>query len=181
MAYAHDYMRHLAGLLESIDEKQFAEALVLLQGVKRAGRKVMLAGNGASAAIASHVAVDLTKTAGVRGLTFNEPDLITCFANDYGYEQWIAKAIEFYGDSGDAVILVSSSGRSPSVVNAAATARQMKLGVITFTGFAQDNPLKQLGAVNFWVNDGRYNFVEATHQAWLLALVDAIATEVATT
>ena len=48
----------------------------------------------------------------IRMVNFNEADLITCLANDYGYEQWMAKAIEIYGDDGDQVILISSSGSS---------------------------------------------------------------------
>ena len=74
------------------------------------GRKVILVGNGGSAAMASHVAVDLTKTAGIRAINFNEADLLTCFANDYGYENWVVKALEFYADPGDLVVLISSSG-----------------------------------------------------------------------
>ena len=54
-------------------------------------KKVIISGNGGSAAIASHVAVDLTKQGGIRTINFNEPDLITCFANDYGYEHWLSK------------------------------------------------------------------------------------------
>ena len=57
-----------------------------------AGKKVIIAGNGGSAAMASHVAVDFTKAAGIRAINFNEADLITCFSNDYGYEHWVAQA-----------------------------------------------------------------------------------------
>lgn len=138
------------------------------------GRKVLLAGNGASAAIASHVAVDLTKTAGIRAMTFNEADLITCFANDYGYEHWIAKAIECYGDAGDVAVLISSSGASPNVVNAATQARAAGLGVVTLSGFNPANPLRALGDLNLWVNSRAYNVVETTHQSWLLAGLDYI-------
>lgn len=138
------------------------------------GRKVLLAGNGASAAIASHVAVDLTKTAGIRAMTFNEADLITCFANDYGYEHWIAKAIECYGDAGDVAVLISSSGASPNVVNAATQARAAGLGVVTLSGFDPSNPLRALGDLNLWVNSRAYNVVETTHQSWLLAGLDYI-------
>lgn len=143
-----------------------------LRGVRDAGRKVLVAGNGASAAIASHVAVDLTKTAGIRALTFNESDLITCFANDYGYEHWVSRAVEAYGDPGDLVILISSSGGSPNIVNAARTARARGLGVATLSGFRPDNPLRALGDVNLWVDSGAYNIVETTHQSWLLACMD---------
>ena len=79
----------------------------------------MIFGNGGSAAIASHFSVDLTKNAKVRCTNYNESDLITCFSNDYGYEMWVEKAIELYGDEGDSVILISSSGESKNMTNAA--------------------------------------------------------------
>ena len=81
----------------------------LLLNTRESGNKVLIVGNGGSAAMASHVSVDLTKQAGIRTVNFNEADLITCFANDYGYENWVKKAIEFYGDEGDVAILISSS------------------------------------------------------------------------
>ena len=68
--------------------------------------------------MASLVAVDITKSAGIRSVTFNEYDLITTLANDYGYENWIAKAIEFYHNSNDLVVLISASGQSLNVINA---------------------------------------------------------------
>jgi D-sedoheptulose 7-phosphate isomerase len=72
-------------------------------------------------------------------------------------------------------VLISSSGRSPSVLNAAIEASQMGIPVLTLTGFAPDNPLRAAGTVNLWVDDQRYNMVEATHQSWLVAMVDALA------
>ena len=56
--------------------------------MKRAG-KIIVVGNGGSAAIAGHVAVDLTKAAGMRAINFNDAALLTCFGNDYGYEHWV--------------------------------------------------------------------------------------------
>ena len=82
----------------------------LLIGLKKTGNKAIIAGNGGSAAMASHVAVDFTKQGGIRTINFNEADLITCFSNDYGYERWIEKAISFYADKDDVLILISSSG-----------------------------------------------------------------------
>ena len=138
------------------------------------GNKVIFAGNGASAAMASHCAVDLTKSAGVRAINFNEADLITCFANDYGYEEWMAKAVEFYGNEGDVLVLISSSGRSKNVLQAAEKAKQMGIEVITLSGFEEDNPLRQAGSINLWVDSRAYNIVEMTHHIWLLAVVDMI-------
>jgi D-sedoheptulose 7-phosphate isomerase len=134
----------------------------------------LLAGNGASAAIVSHAATDFTKQAGVRSQCFTDSSLITAFANDYGYENWVAKAIEFYFIEGDAVILISSSGRSKNIVNAAKLAKEKGLKVITFTGFESNNPLKLLGDVNFWLDSKAYNVIECTHMIWITTVVDMI-------
>ena len=170
-----DYFAELSGRLHDASPDQLEALCQAFTGARERGRKILLAGNGASAAIASHVAVDLTKAAGIRAVTFNEVDLITCFANDYGYAHWMAKAIEFYGDAGDVAVFISSSGASPNVVNAARQARAGGLGVVTLSGFEADNPLRALGDVNLWVNSRSYNIVETTHQSWLLAGLDHIA------
>ena len=90
-------------------------------------KKIMIFGNGGSAAIASHVSVDLTKNANIRCVNYNEADLITCFANDYGYEKWIEKTIDFYADANDVLILISSSGKSKNMLNACKAAKNVKM------------------------------------------------------
>ena len=175
LEFIKDYLdRYNKSLFETDVSDQMIKMKKMLLEVKKSGRKVIIAGNGGSAAMASHVAVDFTKQGGIRTINFNEADLITCFANDYGYEHWVAKAVEFYGDGGDVVILVSSSGSSINMVNAAQTAKKMGMSVITFTGFAPDNPLKQEGILNFWLDSRAYNVVENTHQIWLLMVCDLI-------
>lgn len=169
------YFAELSDRLRDASAEQLDALCAVLVDAGARGRKVVLAGNGASAAIASHVAVDLTKITGIRAVNFNEAALITCFANDYGYEQWVARAISAYADPGDVAVLVSSSGRSPNVLAAARQARDSGLGVVTLSGFEPDNPLRTLGDLNLWVNSRSYNVVEVTHQSWLLAAVDSIA------
>ena len=146
----------------------------MLERCQAAGAKTIIAGNGGSAAIANHCAVDFTKNAGVRCVNFNEADLITCLANDYGYDRWLAKALEFYADDGDVVILISSSGESANTIKAAEYARRRGLEVVTFTGFSASNRLRKLGDLNFWVDSRAYNIVEMTHHIWLLAVCDLI-------
>lgn len=146
----------------------------LLKRAQAGGKKVIIAGNGGSAAIASHCAVDFTKNAGIRCVNFNEADLITCFANDYGYEHWLEKALEFYADDGDVVVLISSSGKSANMVRAAEYTVAKGLTLVTFTGFSANNPLKTLGQLNFWVGSRAYNVIEMTHHIWLLAVCDLI-------
>jgi D-sedoheptulose 7-phosphate isomerase len=146
----------------------------LMESVNRKNGKVVLFGNGGSAAIASHVAVDLVKNASIKSTTYNEYDLITCLSNDYGFSRWMEKAIEYYCTDNDLVILISSSGNSENVINAAKKCKEMNIKVTTFTGFDSNNQLKQLGNINFWLDSKAYNIVEMTHQIWLLGVVDAI-------
>ena len=87
----------------------------------------MIFGNGGSAAISSHVSIDLTKNAKIRTLNFNEADLITCFSNDFGYEKWVEKAVEYYHQKNDILILISSSGESRNMLNAANFAKTNQL------------------------------------------------------
>lgn len=138
------------------------------------GSMIYIAGNGGSAAIASHVSVDLTKNAKIRCMAFNDASFITCLANDYGYENWLSAAIEFYGRPGDVGVFISSGGKSPNIVKAAQKAREKEMKTVTFTGFSEANPLRQLGDMNFWVDSCAYNVVENIHQIWLLAVVDMI-------
>ena len=154
---------------------QLLEVAVLLKEVHSQKKKVLIFGNGGSAAISSHFSVDLTKNAGLRCINCNESDLITCFANDYGFERWVEKAVDFYGDEGDLLIVISSSGSSKNMLNAVKAARRGDFkAVVTLSGFTEDNPLRKLGDINLWINCKAYNFVENIHQVWLLAVVDMI-------
>lgn len=155
------------GLYESFNK--FYE---LVKEVQSSNKKLMFAGNGASASISGHAAVDFTKQGKTRAMSFNQAGLITCFSNDYGYENWVARAVDFYGDEGDVVVLISCSGKSPNVVKAAEFAKQKGLKVVTFTGHAVDNPLKTLGDINFWVDSKAYNIIECIHMIWITVVVD---------
>jgi D-sedoheptulose 7-phosphate isomerase len=138
------------------------------------GGKLMLAGNGASASIASHLATDFAKQGKVRAMAFNDANLITALGNDCGFENWIAKAVEIYADPRDVLILISSSGKSPNVVKAAHQAKAQGLYVAAFTGFSHDNPLGAASDVNFWVDSRSYNIVECTHMILLAGIVDLL-------
>ena len=142
---------------------------------KKNRKKILIFGNGGSAAIASHFSVDLTKNAKIRCTNYNEPDLITCFSNDFGYERWVEMAIKYYGNKGDVLIVISSSGKSKNMINACIAARKKKFSkIITLTGHLVNNPVKKLGDINLWVNSKAYNYVENIHQFWLLSLVDLV-------
>jgi D-sedoheptulose 7-phosphate isomerase len=170
--FFENYFQVISKSTEKSDSRGLEAVAKIIDEAAKSGKKIIVAGNGGSAAMAAHVAVDFTKNAGVRSITFNEADLITCFANDYGYEKWLEKAIEFYSDPGDVLLLISSSGKSPNILNAATKGRELGLSVVTFSGFSPSNPLRNLGNYNFWAASEHYNVVEMTHHIWLLGLVD---------
>ena len=146
---------------------------IFLNTSKKKG-KILIFGNGGSSAIASHVSVDLTKNARIRTVNFNEADLITCFSNDYGYDRWVEKSVDFYADKNDTLVLISSSGKSKNMLNACKAAKRKKIKVISFTGHLKQNPLSRIADLSLWVHSKAYNFVENTHQVWLLTVCDLI-------
>jgi len=161
-------------VVQSVEMDLLSKAIQLIDQTGANNGKIIIAGNGGSAAMASHVAVDLTKNARIRAINFNEADLITCLANDYGYEHWVSKAITFYAERNDLVILISSSGMSKNMINGAKTAREKSLPLITFSGFNGNNLLRQLGDINFYADSRSYNVVEMVHHIWLLCMVERL-------
>lgn len=172
MDFLHSFYQQLFSHISHVDTALLQQVGKMLLEANASGGRVILVGNGGSAAIASHVAVDLTKTANITAINFNEPSLITCFANDYGYENWVAKALEFYAKPEDVFIAISSSGQSRNILNGAYYAKDSSIPVITFSGFSPNNKLRNIGDINFWVSSEIYNHVELTHEIWLLSLID---------
>ena len=176
--FVDNYFSQCAELLlnEEVSKNVLLAKRMILKAQKKGG-KLIFAGNGASASIASHASLDFTKQGKVNAVNFNEASFITAFANDYGYENWIQKALEFHCRKNDVLILISSSGTSQNVINAATYARENNIQIITFTGFSRDNGLRNLGNLNFWINSKSYNIIEGIHQIWLLCICDLIIGE----
>ena len=142
-----------------------------------AGRKVIFVGNGGSAAIASHQAIDYWKNGGMRAIAFNDPALLTCVANDFGYPHVFEKPIAMFADRGDVLIAISSGGRSENILRAANAGLDVGCRVVTLSGFRPDNPLRARGELNFYVPSESYGFVEITHLAVCHCIVDTIIAE----
>tara|TARA_B100002019_G_scaffold276367_1_gene275107 strand:+ start:222 stop:767 length:546 start_codon:yes stop_codon:yes gene_type:complete len=170
--YFKNYLDKYSEILIKSDINKLIKIANLINDIKIKKKKVIIIGNGGSASIASHVCVDLTKICKVRSVNFNEANLLTCFSNDYGYVHWAQKALSFYADKGDLLICVSSSGKSMNIINAAKYAKKVGCKIITLTGFSNKNKLKKLGHINLWLDSKNYNFIEMTHQTWLLSVVD---------
>lgn len=136
------------------------------------GNKLMFVGNGGSAGIASHMAIDYSKNGGMRSLAFNDGAALTCLGNDLGYDQVFATQLSLHGQSGDVLIAISSSGRSPNILHAVTAARTRDCRVFTLSGFTPDNPLRSMGDINIYLPSRQYGFVEIGHLAVLHAVLD---------
>jgi D-sedoheptulose 7-phosphate isomerase len=168
------YYQEIEKGLRSEKPLEFEKLAGLFSTVLKTNKKIIFTGNGGSSSIAGHLTVDCINAAGIRAVNFNDPGIITCFSNDYGYENWVSRALDCYADSGDVLVLISSSGNSENILAGARKAKSLGLSVVTLTGFDTSNPLKKMGDINFWVDSNKYNIVEMTHHIWLLAIVDYI-------
>ena len=171
--FYENYFDKISKTFSELDLLKLKKISDLFLKVKKTNKKIIICGNGGSSATASHVAVDLTKNANIRSMTFNEYDLITCFSNDYGYEKWISKSLKFYAEKGDVLVLISCSGNSQNLVNANKFAIKNGLHVVSLTGCKKDNKLNSIKKnLKLWVNSSEYNLVEIIHHMVLLFIVD---------
>lgn len=141
----------------------------------RQTRRVLFIGNGGSNSICSHMMEDYMKIARKQTLSFTDPALITCFANDYGFENAMAEWIGFSFQKGDILVAISSSGESRNILNAVKRHRSLGGEVITLSGFEPDNSLSRLGTINFVTPVVNYGIVECFHQVILHAILDELA------
>lgn len=134
--------------------------------------RIYFIGNGGSAGVASHMAIDWMKNGGFDATAFNDGALLTCLANDLGFDQVFALPLSRNARPGDVLIAISSSGRSPNILNATRAAKDAGARVITLSGFAPDNPLRISGDMNFYVPSSLYGFVEIAHLTICHGLLD---------
>ena len=172
------YADSISELLKNVDTNLINASVNLIANTKKNKNKIYIVGNGGSSSIASHVSVDFTKVAKINCSTFNNANLITCFANDYKYENWVVEAIKAYSLEQDLFILISSSGTSKNIVKAAQYCKKNNINLITLSGFKKNNPLSQSGNINFHVESEEYNYIEMTHHIILLSIVDIFAKKI---
>lgn len=155
-------------------DEGMAQSVDTILAMQQSGGKLIWVGNGGSAAIASHMATDFLKNAGMAATAFNDGSLLTCLSNDLGYENVFSTPINHLAKPEDVLVAISSSGKSQSILNAVSAAREHKLKVITLSGFGESNPLRQTGDINFYVPSNHYGHVEDIHQSIGHCWIDVI-------
>lgn len=138
---------------------------------------IFLAGNGASASMASHMAADLAKNAHLHTEVFSDLSLITAISNDMGYAHVFSEPLSRRAKKGDMLVAISSSGRSPNILAAVRVARQCRLNVVTLSAMKAGNPLRRNGTLNVYVPAGTYGFAESCHAVILHHWMDLVEKE----
>lgn len=180
----NEYKDGFIASLELIEVTEQSKRIVFDEGIKKAanliaqqycnGHKVMFIGNGASAAISSHMAADFCKNGKIRALSFNDAALLTASSNDLGYKYVFSKPIEIFGDCDDTLIAISSSGMSKNIINGVRIAKSMHCKIITLSGQNSNNTLRMLGDINFYVPTEKYGYIEVIHHFICHFILDLI-------
>jgi D-sedoheptulose 7-phosphate isomerase len=176
-----DYIDELFGTVENTIVTNEAGKISLLDGYnsfiglvkdfRTSQNKLIFIGNGGSAAIASHMAIDYSKAGEINAIALNDPAALTCLSNDYGFEYVFSKQLYYQYRHGDILVAISSSGQSSNIINAVTYLKPFAT-VFTFSGFKSDNPLRSMGHLNFYVPSDKYGFVELSHMILLHGILD---------
>lgn len=165
------YLVAFEGIIRAIDEEAVLRVVERLRRARDTNCTVFIAGNGGSAATASHLANDLGKAAKhasrlpfrVMGLADNA-SWLTALGNDEGYERVFAGQLENFATEGDVLIVISASGNSPNLVQAVELARERGVETIGFVGFDGGKLLHLVDeAVLVRSAPGAYGLVETAH------------------
>ena len=177
---AKQYLESVIALLGRCDDAKLDEAVELVAKTVANRRTIFVAGNGGSAATANHFAADFGKNV-VKG-DENRPRImplsshisaITAYANDEGYEKSISRQLTNWVEEGDLLIVISASGNSPNVVDAAELAHKRGAKVIGMTGFS-GGKLMEMSDVCLHADDRAYETVEDAHSVFCHLIVSAM-------
>jgi len=153
------------GLADSI-----AQAAQMVVAALRAGHKLLLFGNGGSAADCQHIAAEIVgrfqadrRARPAIALT-TDTSVLTAVANDYGFEAVFARQIEALGQSGDVALAFSTSGRSPNAIAGVRKCRELGINSIALTG-ASSGELGALAGLCLAVPHHRTSLVQQAHMA----------------
>ena len=159
----------LIDFLKNIDNKKIDLIYDKLISNKK---KLIVIGNGGSASTASHFSIDFNNNVKKQCLNFSDHSMLTCLANDYGYENWVKEVVKVHCKKGDILLSISSSGESLNIINGILEAKKKNVFCISLTGFKKNNQVSKISDINFWVNSENYNVVETVHLIILLNIIE---------
>lgn len=166
----YDHVDKITKGFAKVDLDELETAIDILSTAVAFKNQIFTCGNGASAAIAQHMACDYTKGAAsesfkprVVSLSANIP-LISAIANDISYDEIYSYQLDKLANEHDVLVVFSSSGNSPNIIRAIEKAKELGITVIAFTGFT-GGKARELADVNLYVPIDEYEATEDCHQA----------------
>jgi len=173
--FLNDYWERYKKLFnESRNDESIISMKESIKNTKLANGRLLFFGNGASASLCSHAATDFTKQAKITSIAFNDHNLITALSNDFGYDQWVSKAIQLYSNNNDMIFFISVSGESKNLLNGIDIANSNNQKTASLTGSKKNNSLRTKSNYSLWVDSKAYNIVESFHTIWITLLIDMI-------
>jgi len=142
-----------------------------IEKAEKKGKQVFVMGNGGSAATASHIATDWSKTAErvgkplIRCMSLNDNvPFMTAIANDLGYDEVFVRQLQNLLQAGDVVVIISGSGNSPNVIKAAEYAKEKGATTVGMTGFT-GGKLRKMVDICLHIDSDQYGIIEDLHMA----------------
>jgi len=169
MAFAASYRERLLSTLALVDMVKVAQAIDWFKQVRAGGRAIFVAGNGGSAATASHFVCDMLK-----GASFGRParfriqtlhdsmPTLTAYSNDLSYADAAVEQLRNFAQPGDLLMAISGSGNSPNVVRAAEYANSIACRTLALTG-RDGGKLGAIAALNIQVPEQHMGRIEDAH------------------
>ncbi len=167
-----NYIRINQKILNKVNAHDLEKFFNRIKQIKIKNKKILIFGNGAGASIASHFSNDITNAIKIKCLSFDSSTQLTCYANDFGYNNWVKETIKNFSEKGDLVILISASGNSANMIQAAKYCKKNKIQFFSLTGFKKNNKLNKNSKEYIWIDSKSYNQVEISQLSVLLFLVD---------
>jgi D-sedoheptulose 7-phosphate isomerase len=157
--FIKNYQKRLINCMQSFNWSAVAQLARKILLIQKKGRHIFLCGNGGSAANAMHIANDLLylhlkgKGINVTALPANQA-VLTCLANDIGYENIFSFQLDKLGKKGDILIVLSGSGNSPNILKAIKTAGKKGISTCAILGFNGGKCLNLVDIpIHFPIND----------------------------
>ncbi len=167
--FAHWYRERELEQWQALDMVALEKIARHIETAEKKGRRVFVFGNGGSAATASHIATDWSKTAErkgkplIRAISLNDNvPFMTAIGNDLGYEDVFVRQLENLLEADDVVVMISGSGNSPNILKAAKYAKKKGAVTVGMTGFA-GGKLRKMVDVCLHVNSDQYGVIEDLH------------------
>ena len=173
-----EYLNKLTQTLTGLDHQEIADALTLIEKAFLAGKYIWIAGNGGSAATASHMASDLQKTTiGKNPQSKNEQfkfraislsdniPVMTAWGNDEGYEHIFSQQLKVLANPGDCLVVITGSGNSKNIISTVEEAKKIGMDTVGFLGFDGGKVRPMLNA-SITVHTDDYGPIEDIHMVF---------------